>query len=325
MEFNKKAREKLKAEAAAWLARLDSGDADLSAFETWRNDDPRHASIFAQVAATWKKTGDLRTAPSDTLASRPEPATPLLSRRRLVMGSAAAGLGAVAAGAALFSLRDTRTFVETGVGERRTLQLPDRISAELNTNTRIAWAYAHRQREFWVEKGEAAFAIVEDAMRPFVLRAERMNAVLSGGRFNLRLRTRGPELIAVSGRARVEIANGARYELEPQHALIASGDGVEDVALSADRIDAALAWRRGEIHFQGMPLSDALTEFNRYLLQKITFEDQSLASIRLGGRFMVDDPAAFLRALEDGFGIQNRKEGGRVVLFSGPDQASFSQ
>lgn len=324
MEFDKKAREKLKAEAADWLARLDSGDSDLSAFETWRNADPRHASIFAQVAATWKQTGELRTAPQDLPAPAERPA-PLLSRRRLVIGSAAAGFGAIAIGGALFSLRDTRTFVETDIGERRTLQLPDRISVELNTNTRIAWAYARRQREIWVEKGEAAFAIVDDALRPFVLHTVRMNAVLGGGRFNLRLRPQGAELIAVSGRARIETADGARHELEPRHALIASGGGVEDLALSADRIDAALAWRRGEIHFQGMALGDALAEFNRYLQQKITFEDQALASIRLGGRFMVDDPAAFLRALEDGFGVQNRKESGRIVLFSGPDRASFSQ
>jgi transmembrane sensor len=44
-------------QAVDWLVALDHGHADEKAFETWRAADPRHAAIFAQVAAIWRRTG----------------------------------------------------------------------------------------------------------------------------------------------------------------------------------------------------------------------------------------------------------------------------
>ena len=62
-------------------------------------------------------------------------------------------------------------------------------------------------------------------------------------------------------------------------------------------IDDALAWRRGQIVFDGVPLRDALARFARYHGRGITAAP-AVADLRVGGRYSLDDLDAFLGALE---------------------------
>jgi transmembrane sensor len=43
-------------QASLWLARLDSGSADVEAFERWRDADPAHAAAFAKISAALVQT-----------------------------------------------------------------------------------------------------------------------------------------------------------------------------------------------------------------------------------------------------------------------------
>lgn len=319
MDFEEKARDPLVEEAAAWLVRLDAGTADEAAFETWRGTDPRHASVFAQVAATWKRTGELRGVAQEPPAPLPEPARPGLTRRTL-LGSAAASGAAAAIGATML-LWDQRAYAETAVGERRTIRLPDGSRAELNTNTRIAWRFSER-RELWIEQGEAAFVVASDLVRPFVLRAQAMRAVLDTGQYTLRLEPGRARLVTLAGRARIDDGAGSERALLPGHAATATGAALTEAALSPGEAERLAAWRRGEIIFDGMTLGAALGEFNRYLPRPLTLASRDLASVRLGGRFYSDDPQGFLSALHDGFGISSRAGDGEILLFRAGDAPS---
>ncbi|MFZ5746481.1 MAG: FecR family protein [Pseudomonadota bacterium] len=319
MDSGEKAKDAITDQAAAWLVRLDSGTADTEQFERWRNADFRHASVFAQVAATWKRTGDLRglsPAPAIPADEAPEP---VRTTRRAMLGSLV-GAGALAAAGTAALLWDRRAYAETAVGERRTVQLPDGSRAELNTATRIAWRFGDR-REFWLERGEAAIVVAADRARPFVLRADAMRAALEAGRYNGRILTAGPRLVTLAGRALVDTGNGARRALSAGHALALTGTRFRETTLAQGEADALTAWQRGEILFDGMPLSDAVAEFNRYLPRPIAIEDRSIATIRLGGRFFTDDPQGFLTALHDGFGISSRVRDGKVTLYRAPETA----
>lgn len=313
MDFEEKANDPLVDQAAAWLVRLDAGTADDAAFDAWRNADPRHASVFAQVAATWQRTGELRGMPSDVAPPPSQPATTRVTRRGL-LGSAVAGGAAVAIGATML-LWDQRAYAETAIGERRTVRLPDGSHADLNTNSRIAWRFGER-REFWLEQGEAAITVASDLVRPFVLRARAIRAVLDMGQYNMRLYHARARLVALSGRARIADGAGAERALLPGHALTATGATLVEAPLASGEAERLDAWRRGEIIFDGMTLGDALSEFNRYLPRQLALADSSLASVRLGGRFFTDDPQGFLEALHDGFGISSRTESGEILLFA---------
>jgi transmembrane sensor len=95
----------VRAEAAAWLARLhaESRDAvDEAGFRDWLNASPDHAAAFEAVDRMWSDVGGLHNFPSDlrnSLGRAPQPSAGQASRRALLAG---VGLLAVAGGSALF-------------------------------------------------------------------------------------------------------------------------------------------------------------------------------------------------------------------------------
>lgn len=321
MASGETSREAIADQAAEWLVRFDAGRGDPEAFQQWRDADPRHAAVFAQIAATWQKTTELRTGnvdPEAEVAPPEEPAPalsagpgPWLSRRSAMTALAGAAVVATGAGALLW---DRRAYAETGVGERCTVRLPDGSRAELNTDSRIAWQLGNRL-EFWLDRGEAAIIVAQASNRAVLARLASLRAELLDGSYNLRLRGEAPTLVTFSGQARVTDGRGVMTIVMPGHALTDEGAGLGDTALSAAQLDRARAWQRGEIIFDGMTLASALAEFNRYLPTRLELADPSIATLRLGGRFNTDDPQAFLQALHDGFGIGSRADEGRILLF----------
>lgn len=308
---------KLKDQAIEWLVALDCGTADERAFAAWRDTDPRHAAAFAQVAATWRRTADPRLSvlldqPAEA-APEPEaePVPPQTWSRRAVAGGAAALLGVGGAGALLAWPR--RALAETAVGERRTVRLPDGSQAMLNTDSRVAWRFGD-EREFWIERGEAAL-LVQEADKPFRVYSDPIDARLSGGRFDMRLTEQGGQLLVLAGRAAAVYRGTLAETVRAGSALTVDEGAARVAAFSPDAVAAATAWQNGRIRFNGMPLDRAVAEFNRYLVDKIVLDQPDLAATRLGGEFRIDDPDSFLLALRDGFGIGNRRQGGRILLF----------
>lgn len=156
--------------------------------------------------------------------------------------------------------------------------------------------------------------IARDAVRPFLLHGASFRAVLAAGRYNLRLLPDGATLAVLAGAAQVVLGAGAPRTIAAGRLLSWRGRAVTDKPLTNSDAARIEAWRRGEILFDGMTLAQAVAEFNRYLPQKLVVTDRETAAVRLGGRFMIDDPESFLRALRDGFGIASRADGQVIRL-----------
>ena len=300
-------------QASAWLIGLDTGRVDQAAFERWRSQSPRHAAAFAQVAATWKQTADLR-AFADAAVPEPEAevSTPAaLNRRSFVAAGAAVIAGVVGGG--LWLRHDDRQAVETAFRERRSLPLPDGSTVALNSDTLLHWRFDDR-RALWIDRGECAIDIAREAVRPFLLHGASFRAGLAAGRYDLRLLPDGATLAVLAGAAQVVLGAGAPRTIAAGRLLSWRGRAVTDKPLTNSDAARIEAWRRGELLFDGMTLAQAVAEFNRYLPQKLVVTDRETAAVRLGGRFMIDDPESFLRALRDGFGIASRADGQVIRL-----------
>ena len=63
-----------------------------------------------------------------------------------------------------------------------------------------------------------------------------------------------------------------------------------------------------------MPLVEIAREFNRYNTRQLLIGDAELATRRFGGSFKSDDPAGFVRMLEENFGIVAAERGNQTVL-----------
>ncbi|WP_165190332.1 FecR family protein [Caulobacter soli] len=307
-------RDALIAEASLWLARLDAGRASEQDLDAWREADPRRAAAFAEVASAWTRLDALRGA--DDIAV-PKPS------RRAWLASGGAALAASVVGGAWLG-RDVllRDRVVTGVGERRTLALPDGSSVELNTDTEVFWRFDRKRRRLWLSRGEAALMVVHDSLRPFELFTSQGLARLAAGQFNARLRPAGLDLIVLAGRAAVETASGVAQAqvtgpADARQALEVTPHHIDVVATPEADVQAVQAWRRGEIVFEGQALSAAVEEYNRYLTRKLVIGDDKAGSLRLGGRFLTGDPDSFLDALRTTFGVRIIEDGpSRILLKS---------
>jgi transmembrane sensor len=279
-------------DAADWFAQWQSGAVDPVAFARWRDADPAHALAFARVTALWERT---ESAPDQ----QTEAEAPRMRRRRLIQGSAAAAV--MAAGGSFFFASQAYAWsrASTGVGETRKLRLPDNSMVALNTDSAIAWRFSGTRRELRLERGEVALDLRPGAEAS--LHGAKLQAELSEGRFNARLRERGLELLVLRGRAEMNGATVRAY-----HRLLSGGRDPRVEATSRDAVDAALAWQSGEIVFLDTPLAQAAAEYNRYLLRKIVIDDPSVGAIRVGGRFLSSDPADFLRAVSASLHVRVR-------------------
>jgi transmembrane sensor len=78
-----------------------------------------------------------------------------------------------------------------------------------------------------------------------------------------------------------------------------------------------LAWQDRRLEFGAVPLSEIIAEFNRYNRVQLAVEDPALAVERFGGSFRVDQPDAFVRLLENRFGVCAQRSVAQIVLSRG--------
>lgn len=304
-------RDALIAQASQWLARLDAGRTTERELDAWRDADPRRAAAFAEVASAWSRLDALRTD-----AARPPPA---INRRAWLTGGGAALAASLVGGTYLGRDVLLRDRAATGIGERRTLALPDGSSVELNTDTEVFWRFDRQRRRLWLARGEAALIIVRDTLRPFELVTAQGLARLAAGQFNARLRPAGLDLVVLAGRAVIETASataeaGVAGPDDARQVLAVSDSRIEVAAAPEAQVQSVQAWRRGEIVFEGQALSLAVEEYNRYLTRKLVIGDARAANLRLGGRFLTGDPDSFLQALRTTFGLRIVDDGSSRIL-----------
>lgn len=261
--------------------------------------DPRAASEIDDV---WDAIGQLDASDFavDEVKTRPA-----VSRRAWLVG------GTLAAGVAfggVFLWRAQPVVHETGVGERRTVALPDGSQVTLNTASRIEVRFGGGRREVVLAAGEAFFSVQRQADHaPFDVFSHAAQIRVTGTRFNLYRHpdftdvdlleggvTVGPTNGQLNGQTRVQ-ANAA-VRLAPGQAVRVSASGRPGRITSA-RIGRIEDWRRGLISFDRTPLPAAVAEMNRYSRTPIRLNDAALGQLRVDGVFETGDTAAFAKAL----------------------------
>jgi transmembrane sensor len=314
---DKDRRAKLEKEAAGWLIRLESGDADLASFEQWRAGDLARAAAFAHIDAAWSRLDRIRALrplglPDPDLFAPPAEAEAEEPPRRWFMKAAAGVVAAAGVGGAGYFILGARAFAETAVGERRAVRLPDGSLLDLNTDTRVSWRFDGGARRAWLDRGEAALEIAADGeKRPFAFSALGATLGLEPGLFNARLRGDEAEILVLRGRATL----GAGLAVLQGQAATISAEGAATRVLDAGALTAATAWRNGEFVFDGVTLGRAVAEYNRYLEAKVEIADPSIRDLKLGGVFRTHDLQGFLNSLETVFGLEVTRspDGGAVV------------
>ncbi|HZU63737.1 MAG TPA: DUF4880 domain-containing protein [Novosphingobium sp.] len=284
-------RERIAREAAGWLAKWQAGTLDEAAFEAWRGADPAHAVAFARALAIWQQAG-AAPAPAPETAPAPAPA------RRVAGLAALVGAGLLLAAGGFGARAFAWQSAQSVVGQSLSVALAPAAHAQLNTNSRISWRFSGAERHVWLEAGEMAL----DIATPTLLDCGGEQVWLASGQYNARIRAGACNILVLGHGGSARTAEG--IAAGPQQNLLIAGGHPAARAASALEVAQVEAWPKGEILFEGLALSAAVDEYNRYLTRKITIVDPDLAGIAVGGRFTTTDPAAFLSALQLGIGVK---------------------
>jgi transmembrane sensor len=306
----------IRAEAAAWLARLHAEDrdsADEAAFRAWLAASPAHAAAFEAVDRVWSDVGGLNDFRIARQTERPALRT--ASRRALLAG---VGLLAVAGGSALFWRSASAKVYETEVGEQKHVALDDGSQLFLDAQTRISVSFSETARTVDMQYGRANFRVVPDPGRPFIVEAAEHRIVATRCNFDVRCEDGKVQVVLIHGEADVKQASAPDSQgqrLKAGERLVAAND-IE----KRDKPDLThvLAWQTGYEIFDKEDLAQAVGEMNRYSTAKLAV-DPSVAGLKVSGVYRVGDNGAFARALAKLLPLSVQQTGDTLMLTADTD------
>lgn len=318
------AKEVIRAQAAAWLARLQgqqSPSATRPAFRAWFDEDEAHRTAFGLATEIWDMLpGAAALEPVAALPRRP---------RRRVLVAAVAMAASVAAAIVVgggYGWLDRNPVYATGVGEQESVVLADGSRIDLNSDSQVTVLYSSGERQLRLDRGEAMFEVRKDPSRPFVVSSADKLVRALGTTFIVRRFPRAAIVTLAQGRLEISRQDGGR---QLRMAVLSSGDRAtmtDEVGIVIDRpqIDVITAWRNGQVIFEDSSLIDAAREMNRYAVSKAIVMDPAIARLRISGVFGIHDLEQFAISVAALHRLKIEFGAGEIRLVPGVDKAQAS-
>lgn len=290
------ATDRIVAEAAGWIVRLDHGQDSvaLQAWRRWHDADPRHAEV-------WRRFGQLRQAVpdgaqgSDLAAAQALRAAAKANPRRqalkLLLGGAGVGLLA-ATGYRQADQAGWLAAYQTHIGEQRRIALPDDVTLMMNTGTALDVSVAPEGIDVCLRKGEI---LLDGSASASTLRVLTAHGEVASQRSHLSVRLLG-------GATRVALNTGQADILTRDHlrARMLAGETrrYSSGQIVAETWDGSreFAWTQGVMIADNLRLDAFLAELARYR-EGFVRCDEDVAHVRVNGTFRVHQPDRVLQAL----------------------------
>jgi transmembrane sensor len=299
----------VKAEAAAWLARLRADDrtpADEEAFQAWLAAAPAHTAAFEAVSSVWDIAGGL---PRDLRGYKRQP---MVSDRRQIL----AGLGVlVVAGGTFSAWRSAQARVyQTDVGEQKHVVLEDGSQVFLDTNTRINVKIDDTVRNAELMYGRADFNVFPDSSRQFIVSAADRKIVTGASEFDVQQENGRVSILLIKGSASLQSVSSAERTqvMRTGERLVTGQTGTS--RLDRPNLAPLQAWRTGRAIFENDRLSQAIFEMNRYSTDKLEIENPAIADMRVSGVYYVGDNVAFASSISKLLPVKMRRDRNHVYL-----------
>lgn len=285
--------------AADWVARLSGEpvEADWLAFEAWLNAAPGHRAAYDRALALSLAIDGQAPALVDRVAvaaRRPVPA------RQTWWG---AGLMVAAAVAVTFAALHPPSppkaqVYATAKGERRNVVLSDGTRVALNADSRLSVVMQRGRRELTLASGEAAFKVVHDPNRPFVVHLGDRDLRDIGTEFDasrengvIRVTVREGMVAVLRPGAGRSLSMGPGTDMEHR-------EGSQDTLVMPTDPEDAFAWRTGRLIYRAAPMSKVAADLSRYGADEVRAEGPA-ADMKFTGVLTIGDQAEMVRRLTD--------------------------
>jgi transmembrane sensor len=321
---NKSSRQRarrIRAEAAVWFARLQGSDCNAATeegFRRWRCEDPDHATQYKIATGVWNDPAQCLSQSTRRGIARPV----------LAIFAACLVLAAVAGGVIYWMLPD----LSTAKGERLSTTLADGTRVELNTDTHVALRYGAHERKIILQSGEIYLNVIKHEPRPFVVVAGDRKVVATGTSFVVRRDVSSVMPLSVTlieGCVAIEPTStreSSQIRGASEATILSAGRRARfrhggAPILDTPSIDQVTSWRQGELIFTNMPLPEAVYEFNRYSLNRITVRSPEAESIRVSGVYRTEDSLSFIRTVAQDQHMRFQVQDDELILESVPENA----
>ncbi|MBY0566533.1 MAG: FecR domain-containing protein [Hyphomonadaceae bacterium] len=308
-------------EAADWVVRFDGVEfdaRDVAAFRRWLAKSEDHRAAFQLASRAWNQMDLLARLDAFDLTADDAPHS--LSRRTAFAASLGVGALVVGVGSYVtFSGGPAEAF-ETGVGERREVDLADGTRVLLNASSRLQARIRADRREARLLAGEALFTIAASSAGVFSIATPSGEIEAAGGEILVKLLPEGARVALLSDGARASrrtwigqtspIAAGVNSE------IVIGRENVAVDASTAEQLARRTLWREGMLAFDNTPLSEAVADVTRQSGVRFVFADPALADLRVGGLVRADDLDAFLDLLRDNLAVNAEQRDDEILLSS---------
>lgn len=181
--------------------------------------------------------------------------------------------------------------VQTQLGERSQVILPDGSKVWLNSCSSVKYSSSFFTRERRVEMtGEAYFIVEKDRRAPFIVSSDGLDIEVLGTRFNVRNDSDLHRITAVLLEGSIEARGGSSTaRLRPAQQIIFNTDTREMLVSECCSVERSINWIDGKFRFDRNTFSEIVAELQRYYNVDIEFADARLRDERFSGDFRVED------------------------------------
>lgn len=336
--------------AHEWRFRLEdpqSTEADRRAFENWRLADPRHSDLYDYAATFHDALGTLRAEDLEqdvrrlTLRERSHSALARLAalsgKSTLATTAAVAALGLFVLGAVMFSGLKTESesldeavapsVYQTRIGEIQRVALADGSDVTLGAASVLETRVSATERRVTLLDGAAFFDVASMPDHPFYVDAAGLTIEVTGTQFEVKRDSTSLRVAVAEGTVEVTfplmIGNeqtgitSTRALAAGQQVRVTLTGGMEKIG--SINPAAVGAWREDKLFYDGAPLSEIVSDANRYSDAKVIIDGdvQTVSSFRVRGSFNARDIDGMLATLPEIYPVDlDRSDPGVIRIIS---------
>jgi len=165
--------------------------------------------------------------------------------------------------------------LKTPYGGEYKVTLADGTKVWLNAGSSLKYPAAFNGNDRTVEiKGEGYFEVAENKAKPFrVLTSNGTEVKVLGTKFNVKAYEGESAVTATLVSGAVAIQNGAEQKnIKPNQQAIVNSEGITIKTRSKDEVTQSLAWKNGQINFEGETAQSILKQIERWYVVETRVE-----------------------------------------------------
>ncbi|MEH6309049.1 FecR domain-containing protein [Olivibacter sp. CPCC 100613] len=202
------------------------------------------------------------------------------------------------------------------LGQIDSVLLSDGTQVWLNAGSKIEYPKQFDGSERKVKiSGEAFFDVAHNAKVPFVIETEQKRVKVYGTSFNVKSYKDEKFTVAVkTGKVGVKDVNDEKEWLLTKNDLIIYSEKSKARVLKNQNLETVLAWKLGDIVFDGNSLAEILPAIQRKYNVKIKLSHPDIGKLQMIGRYKNTSLNTLLEAMKFSLNIGYEKKGEHILL-----------